>query len=161
MRFLGIGIEKHNNPGFPPSLRMSPRDADFILEFAPDLFHNEPKNAPPPHGFKNTENLFVRERQELQTLDGGPWVDEETIVLWAYPGLIFCYALPRWPPRATTDPGPLRIVTDRNKKRLGMIYHINGPDFAKSEEGWQVTIQIPGMKRLKRAVRRFLGRDGS
>lgn len=106
----------------------------YILKHAPRP-SNSKSRGKRPHGHGDNENLFKDERVTLLTLDGEAFQDSptpgkggRTTVMWTYPAKVYDYssqntkghAKPGYP---ALDPGPFRIVTNRDMEVLGMIYH--------------------------------------
>lgn len=106
--------------------------AEDILSKAPFPTHSKSCGRR-PHAHYDTENLFKHEKPGKETLDGGKYEGPKgDPVLWAYPATYFDYESQNRRGNEPRDrggkplglePGPHRIVTDKNKQIQGMITH--------------------------------------
>ena len=99
--------------------------AQFLIDRAPRPTHNRPQGLR-PHAHYDTDLHYVAERRNLRPLDGvSPLANRGLPVLWAYPAEDFQYANQNRDGRLRGQgpPGPHRIITDRDKRIIGMSTH--------------------------------------
>ncbi|WYZ45588.1 hypothetical protein EsH8_VIII_000904 [Colletotrichum jinshuiense] len=125
------------------SATISLAQAQNIISKAPAPSHNKARNARRPHAHYDREDHFAETRQGLLPLPGiPPPSNGPPPVLWAYPSNTFDYAnqnrfgVPKG--GVGVDAGPFRIITDKDKNILGMVFHPTGDlvNFARAQP-WQ------------------------